>query len=155
MPLDDRAKRRQDKAKKYLRLFLRDTPALNRLIRREESDDELLQFALDLAIDDWNVTAPVIGNTNISNFPSLSLLMTAATVQILKMQGLHQARNELNYNTGGSSFIRSNKSQIYQSWCINFANEYELKKRNLKIWQNIAGGWGGVASEYERIGYSW
>jgi hypothetical protein len=156
-PQTPESKRRWEKAKKYLRLFLLDTPAFNRLIRTEESDDDLISFALDMAIDDWNTTAPVIGNTHIGNFPSLYLLMHAAAIQVLKSQGLRQARNELNYNTGGSSFIRSNKSNYYMSWLTNFAQEFEGKKRNLKVFQNITGGWGGggVASEYDRIGYSW
>lgn len=144
-----------EKAKKYLRLFLRDTPELNRLIRSEESGDDDITFAIDMCISDWNTTTPVIGNTHIGNFPSLYLLMHGAAVQILKSAGLQQARNELNYNTGGSSFVRSNKTQIYQSWMVNFSNEYEMKKRNLKIQENIVNGWGGVASEYDRIGYSW
>ena len=144
-----------EKAKKYLRLFLRDTPELNRLIRKEESDDEMLLFALDMCVDDWNTSAPCIGNTNIGNFPSLYLLMHGAAIQVLKSQGLQQARNELNYQTGGSSFVRSNKTNYYQSWMTNFSAEYELKKRNLKMFKNIQGGWGGVNSEYERIGYSW
>lgn len=150
------ATRRFDKAKKYLRLFLRDTPQLNRLLVNSfESDDEMLTFAIDMTVDDWNVTTPVIGNTNIGNFPSLSLLMQGATIWILKSQGLYQARNELTYQSGGSSFVRTNKSNYYQSWMINLANEYELKKRNLKMQQNISNGWGGVSSEYDRIGYSW
>jgi hypothetical protein len=144
-----------NKAKKYLRLFLRDTPELNRLTRKEESDDEMLQFALDMAIDDWNTTTPVIGNYSIENFPSLYLLLHAAAIQILKSQGIYQARNQLQYNSGGSSFVRSDKTQIYMAWMTNFSNEYELKKRNLKLQQNINRGWGGVASEYDRIGYSW
>lgn len=144
-----------DKAKKYLRLFLRDTPELNRLLNKEESNDELLLFAIDMTLSDWNSTTPVIGNTNICNFPSLYLLMHGAAIQILKSQGLYQARNELTYNSGGSTFVRANKSAYYQSWVSVFSNEYELKKRNLKIQQNISGGWGGVASEYDRLGYSW
>lgn len=149
------ATRRMAKARKYLRLFLRDTPELNRLIRREESTDEDLLFYIDMAIDDWNTTAPVLSMYDISNFPSIYLLMHAAAIQALKSQGLQQARNELNYQSGGSSFVRSNKSGIYQSWMINFSNEYEMKKRNLKIYQNVGRGWGSVSSEYERIGYSW
>lgn len=152
---DQETTRRLNKAKKYLRLFLRDTPALNRLIRKEESDDELLIFAIDMAIDDWNTTAPVIGNTTIANFPSLYLLMHGATINILKMQGLYQSRNELSYNTGGSSFIRTNKTNYYMAWITNFSNEWEMKKRNLKIQQNVARGYGGCFSEYDRIGYSW
>jgi len=146
---------RGERAKRYLRLFLRDTAELNRLIRKEESNDELLQFAIDMTISDWNSTSPFIGNVGINNFPSLYLLMHGAVIQILKTQGLFQARNELNYSAGGSSFMRSNKSNYYMQWMINFANEYEVKKRNMKIAKNIIGGWGGVASEYDRIGYAW
>lgn len=149
------ARARNEKAKKYLRLFMRDTPAFNRLIRREESDDDLMQFALDMGISDWNATAPFVGHTTIGNYPSLYLLMHAGAIQLLKTQGLIQARNELNYSAGGSSFLRSNKSNYYMQWMINFANEYETKKRNLKMAQNIARGWGGISSEYDRIGYAW
>ena len=144
-----------EKAKKYLRLFLRDTPELNRLLRKHESDDELLIFAIDMTISDWNSTTPMMYPVTIGNFPSLYLLMQGAAVTILKSQGLYQARNELNYNAGGSSFVRSNKSNYYQSWMINFSNEYELKKRNMKMQQNVNRGWGGVDSEYMRVGYSW
>jgi hypothetical protein len=108
-----------------------------------------------MAISDWNSTAPFIGNSHIGNFPSLYLLMHGAAVQILKTQGLVQARNELSYSAGGSSFMRSNKSNYYMQWMMNFANELEKKKRDMKIAQNIERGWGGVASEYDRLGYSW
>jgi hypothetical protein len=144
-----------DKARRYLRLFMQDTAQLNRLIRKEESNAELMEFALEMAISDWNSTNPIIGNVDIGNFPSLYLLLHGAAIQLLKSQGLLQARNELNYTAGGSSFMRSNKSNYYQSWMINFANEYEMKKRNMKMFQNIEHGWGGVSSEYDRIGYSW
>lgn len=156
-PRDPVSTRRMDKAKKYLRLFLQDTPEANRLIKKEESDNELLTFAIDMAISDWNTTAPVLSNIDIGSFPSLYLLMHGAAIQILKFQGIKQARNELNYSSGGSSFVRSNKSNYYMTWMTNFSNEYEVKKRNLKIQQNVAGGWGdgGVASEYDRIGFSW
>lgn len=153
--MDAAAQARNDKAKKYLRLFMRDTTAMNRLIRREESDDDLFQFAIDMAISDWNSTTPLIGPVTIGNYPSLYLLMHAAAIQLLKSQGLLQSRNELNYSAGGSSFVRSNKTNYYMQWMINFANEYETKKRNIKIQQNISRGWGGVASEYDRIGYAW
>lgn len=151
------ATQRMDRAKRYLRLFMRDTPAFNRLIRKEESDDELMTFAIEMAISDWNSTTPLIAPVNIENFPSLYLLMHGAAIQLLKTNGILQARNELNYSAGGSSFIRSNKSNYYMQWMQNFAAEYQMSKRNIKISQNISRGWGdgGVASEYDRIGYAW
>lgn len=152
---DPAATERMNKARRYLRLFMLDTPALNRLIRKEESDNEMFDFAIEMAISDWNATTPVLGYTSIANFPSLYLLMHAAAIQLLKSQGLYQARNELNYSAGGSSFVRANKSNYYMQWMTNFANEYETKKRNLKVQQNLSRGWGGVSSDYDRIGYSW
>lgn len=146
---------RMEKAVKYLRLFMMDTPELNRLILKYESNDEMLRFAIEMAISDWNTTSPLIGSKTIGNYPSLYLLMHGAAIQLLKSQGLRQARNELNYSAGGSSFVRSNKSNYYMSWMVNFANEYETKKRNIKIQQNIERGWGGVNSEYDWIGYAW
>jgi hypothetical protein len=146
---------RWDKARKYLRLFLQDTPQLNRLIGKEESNAELLDFALEMAISDWNSTMPPLPSVGMANFPSLYLLMHGAVIQVMKTQGLYQSRNELNYSAGGSSFLRANKTNYYMAWMTNFANEYEMKKKNLKLAQNIARGWGGVNSEYDRIGYSW
>ena len=134
---------------------MRDTAQLNRLIRQEESDDDFFQFAIDMAISDWNSTTPMLNSVDIGNYPSLYLLLHGAAIQILKSQGLLQSRNELTYSSAGSSVIRSNKTAYYQSWIVNFANEYEIKKRNVKIQQNISRGYGGVASEYDRIGYNW
>jgi len=146
---------RMERARRYLRLFLRDTPQLNRLIRKEESDNELLDFALEMTISDWNSTSPHIDRIDIQNYPSLYLLMHGAVIQIMKSQGIYQARNELTYQAGGSSFMRFNKSSYYMNWMINLSNDYEIKKRNMKIAKNITGGWGGVASEYDRIGFNW
>jgi hypothetical protein len=149
------ATRRMEKAKRYLRLFLRDTPELNRLTRKFENDDTALEFGIEMCISDWNSTTPLIGSVNICDFPGIFLLLHGAAIQLLASEGIKQARNELNYNAGGSSFVRSNKTQYFMQWMTNFDNKYQLMKRNLKMQQNINGGWGGVVSEYDRIGYAW
>lgn len=147
---------RLEKTREYLRLFLMDTEELNRLLRRKEIDDRRLDLAIQLAISDWNTTTPLIGSVSIGNFPSFYLLIHGAAIQCLKMAGLYQSRNELTYNSGGSSFIRSNKTAYYQSWIQNFSSEYEVKKQNIKIQQNVVGGYnGGFHSEYFLIGYDW
>jgi hypothetical protein len=149
----DLARARMDKALKYLRMFLQDTPELNRLIRTYELDDEHLRFAIDMAISDWNSTSPPVPGRTIANFPSLYLLMQGSAIQALTMAGIRQSRNELNYSSGGSSFMRSNKTQYYQSWISMFKNDYEMKKRNFKISQNVKRGYGEVFSEYDYIAF--
>jgi hypothetical protein len=156
MELSDFAKRRRDKALEYLRLFLMDTEELNRLLRRKEIDDKRLEFALVLTISDWNTTTPLINKVDWGNFPSLYLLMHGGAIQCLKMAGLYQSRNELTYNSGGSSIVRANKTAYYQSWISNFASEYEAKKLNYKIQANVEGAYGGgFHSEYDMIGYDY
>lgn len=153
MSIEDDARRRMEKAMKYLRLFLQDTPELNRLIRDYELDDEQLRFAIDMAISDYNTTLPPTPAKTILNYPSLYLLMHGAAINALKMAGIRQSRNELQYNSGGSSFSRSNKTQLYQSWLSLFINEYEQKKQNFKLAGNIKRGYGGVFSEYDYVGF--
>ena len=150
---DQRRRQRFNKAMKYLRMFLRDTPELNRLTRDYELDDEHLRFAIDMAISDFNTTMPPTPAKSIENFPSLWLLMHGAAIQALTMSGIQQSRNELNYQSGGSSFVRSNKTAHYQSWISMFKNDYEMKKRQVKIAGNVSRGYGGIFSEYDYVGF--
>lgn len=147
---------RLNKARKYIRMFMMDNEEMNRLLRVKEIDDDRLDLAIDMTISDWNTTTPVIGRVDIVSWPSLYLLIHGAAIQCLKMAGLYQSRNELTYTSGNSSFVRANKTGYYQSWIQNFAAEYEAKKLNYKIQQNIEGAYGnGFFSEYDLIGYDW
>jgi hypothetical protein len=139
-PTDQRRRQRFNKAMKYLRMFLRDTPELNRLTRDYALDDEHLRFAIDMAISDFNTTLPPTPPKSIDNFPSLWLLIHGAAIHALTMEGIQQTRNELNYQSGGSSFMRSNKTAHLQSWIQMFKNDYEMKKRSIKIAGNVASG---------------
>ena len=142
--------------RRLLRLFLNDTPELNRLIRKQESSDEKLDLAIMLAIDDYNITAPPLGNVQVANFPSLWLLIYGATIQVLRSAGLLQSRNELMYQSGNVSVRIFDKTQLYQSWITQFMQDYERKKKEFKMAQNIAGALsGGVRSEYSTLLAFW
>ena len=148
--------RRAQEVRRLLRLFLNDTPELNRLIRTQESTDEKLDLALLLTVDDYNVTPPLLGTAQVANFPSLYLLIYGGAINVLRSAGLLQSRNELAYSSGGVSVRIFDKTQLYQSWIAQFVAEYERKKQNLKISLNInAALAGGVASEYSILNYFW
>ena len=149
------AQERMKKAKKYLRMFLMDNEEMNRLLGRKEIDDDRLELAIMMTISDWNTTTPVIGYVDIASFPSLYLLLHGGAIQCLKMAGFYQSRNELTYNSGGSSFVRANKTPYYQSWISNLASEYEAKKLQFKIQRNIESMYGGdgFPSEYYLVGF--
>jgi hypothetical protein len=150
------AEKKQGEARRLLRLFLNDTPLLNRLIRREESDDPKLDLAILLTIDDWNITPPPLGNVTIDTFPSLWLLIYGSAIHVLRSAGLLQSRNDLPYSSGGVSVRLWDKTQLYQSWIAQFVQEYERKKLNLKMAMNIEASLAsGVRSEYWTISRYW
>lgn len=139
----------QQKARRLLRLFLNDTPELNRLIRTHESTEEKLDLCIELAISDFNTTAPLLANWTVENFPSLWLLIYGATIQTLRSAGLLQSRNELTYSSGGVSVRIFDKTQLYQSWINQFVAEYTKMKQNYKIALNVSMALAnGVRSEY-------
>lgn len=149
---------KQQEARRLLRLFLNDTPELNRLIRREESDDDDLDLAIRLAISDYNITAPPLAEVSIVDFPSIWLLIYGSTIQVLRSKGLLQSRNELVYSSGGVSVRMFDKTQLYQSWIAQFFADYETKKKHYKISLNVTSAMAaqiGVQSEYDVLGYYW
>lgn len=147
---------KQQEARRLLRMFLNDTAELNRLIRQEESDDDKLDLCIRLAIDEYNITPPLLGTTSVANFPSIYLLIHGAAIQCLKSAGILHSRNQLEYSSGGITVRTFDKTQLYQSWIIQFYQDYERKKLDLKKAQNISGAWpAGVHSEYQQIYWYW
>jgi hypothetical protein len=135
-----------------LRVYLRDFPDENRLLPEFETSDPMLDLAIILALDDFNTTPHVTGY-KLSNFPGLYLLLLGSLLQVLRSAGLLQSRNRLNYNEGGISVAVSDKAGDYQSWISSMFNEYERKKRELKIAINITGAFGMAPSEYIFLDY--
>jgi hypothetical protein len=135
-----------------LRKFLRDIDELNKLLDRKESSDNQLELALDMAIDDWNWTAPILQTWTYEDFPSPNMLIRAATIQVLTSAGILYSRNKLDYSDGGITVRVSDQAQEYLAWLNMIVNDYERKKLEIKKQMNIAAGWGsGVYSEYSQI----
>lgn len=145
-----------DQARRLVRLFMNDTPELNRLIRQEESTDAKIDLAIALAINDYNISPPLLGEVQVANFPSLYLLIYGTAINLLRSNGILQARNELTYSSGGVSVRIFDKTQLYQSWIANFLGDYERKKNQFKIAANINNSLAcGVSSEYAILNYFW
>ena len=137
-----------------VRAFLRDYAHKNRLVAGEESSNSDIDLGILLALDDFNfATVPLLGTRNLSNFPSISLLVLGAATWILKSAGILQTRNFLNFSSGGISAVFSDKTQAYQSWISLLQREYETKKAEVKMFLNIGGAYGSVATAYSGLSY--
>ena len=134
-----------------VRLYLRDSPELNRLIAGEESSNRQIVWAIADTLDDFNTT-PHFTNYDLRNFPSRSLLLRGVVVALLESVGLLQTRNHLQFSDGGIQVGVSDKTPFIQSWIQLLKNSYEEKKTRLKVAINIESAWGGgVYSEYRFI----
>jgi len=153
---EKQAQRRLEKIREYMTVFMKDQPILNRLLMRAEFTKTEIDLAVNLTIDDYNTTPPLLTAVTILNFPSLMFMVHGCAIQLLIMGGILQSRNELNYSSGGISVKTSDKTQLYQSWLNLLARGYENKKKEFKISVNIEGAYGsGVMSQYATLGWSW
>lgn len=143
----------RDQAIAQTRAFLRDNPNTNALLNGVETDDALLGLCVDLAMDDWNTTPPLMGNWQLEHHPSQSLLLICAVLWVLKSAGIMQSRNQLDYASGGITIATSNKTPLYQSWINLLMQEYEAKKANLKKAINAEQAYGGISSEYVQVNF--
>jgi len=141
----------REEAVAQTRAFIRDNPNTNALLNGYETDDTLIGFCIELALDDWNTTPPLIGNFQLETHPAKSLVLLASVLWILKSAGLMQSRNQLDYASGGITIATSNKTPLYQSWINLLMQEYEAKKLNMKKAMNAEEAYGGISSEYVQV----
>lgn len=135
------------------RAYIRDIPAMNALLDGVETSDTLIEFCLDLTLDDFNTSPPLIGQFTLWSHPSQSLVLIGTMLWILKSAGIQQSRNQLDYASGGITVATSNKTPLYQSWINILMQEYEAKKANLKKAINAEQAYGGVSSEYSQVNF--
>jgi len=135
-----------------VRLFMRDFPELNRLLRGEESSDRMIAWAVIDAISDFNGT-PHFTSLSLEDLLSLgqrSLMLRMTVIALLESVGLLQTRNHLNYSDGGLNVGVNDKTPMIMNWLQYFKGSTEQMKQRVKVAINIQGmlGQSGVHSEY-------
>jgi hypothetical protein len=137
-----------------VRSFIRDWEELNRLISGEESSNRTIEYCIWLALDEWNTTPPLSGNS-IEDFPSRLILLHLTVIHLLSSVGILKTRNRLTYNDGGFSVQTEEQDVGYQRWIQLFRQMVDPKILKLKVALNIESGWNaGVGSEYGWL-YGW
>ena len=140
--------------KSAVRGYIRDFPELNRLVTGEESSDRMIQYCVFLALDEYNTTPPLTGNT-VSDFPSRVILLQLTVIHLLTSVGILKSRNRFVYNDGGFSVQTEQQDATYLQWISLLRSQVEPKLTRLKVALNISGGYGAaLPSEYTWIN-SW
>lgn len=141
---------------RMMRLWMRDFPQLNRLIRGEESTDRFIVWAVLDFLSDFSQTPPPLGMYTLDTILELgytNLARYGTAIALLESVGLLQTRNQLNFSDGGINVGVSDKTPLIQSWISMFRRKYEQDKIKIKVSLNIQQilGESGVFSEYTFI----
>lgn len=133
----------------YVRMYMRDFPELNRLIKGQESSPRQIAWAIVDTMDDWASTPPFLGVPSISSFPSKHLLCRGAVIALLEGIALLQTRNHLTFSDGGLT-VTVGTPQLILQYLSMMKQSYEEKKARFKASQNIemAMDGAGTYSEY-------
>lgn len=134
---------------KDLRLFLMDKPELNTLISGVRWTPEMIELALQLTVDRFNLIQPPTGTSyTLENFGNKYLLLTGAAAFLLKSASIGDAANSFTYNADAVQVDDRDKAQIFLSLSKELEAEFKEQATNMKISQNISVVYGGHPSEY-------
>jgi hypothetical protein len=139
-----------------MRLWMRDYPHLNRLIRGVEHSNRQIAWAVLDFLSDFSSTPPPLGRYTIEQLLELgysSLARRGTAIALMESVGLLQTRNQLNFSDGGINVGISDKTPMLMQWLQQFQSKYEQDKTKIKISLNIQGiiGECGVHSEYALV----
>lgn len=131
-----------------VRLYAKDDAAMNVLLRgRYQSEDALIELALRLAVNDFNVVPP-ISSYAVDNFPSDTMLMYGTLHHLANGEAERQLRNQVTYNAQGLNAQIDDKYQQYNQLAMYYKQLFEAKIKEMKIQQNLEKAWGGSFSPY-------
>lgn len=131
-----------------VRLYAKDDAAMNVLLQgRYQSEDALIELALRLAVNDFNVVPP-ISSYEIKNFPSDTMLMYGTLHHLANGEAERQLRNQVTYNAQGLNAQIDDKYQQYNQLAMYYKQLFEAKIKEMKIQQNLEKAWGGSFSPY-------
>ena len=129
-----------------VRQFLADKMENNHLLDGEEFSRTSIALAIELAISEYNFMPP-IGGTDITNFPSKTLLMSGTCWKLFSGASALLARNTMAYSDGGLTIPVEERAPLYMSLAAMFQESFLVSARALKTHLNMEDGWGEVRSD--------
>jgi len=137
-----------------VRLYMRDYPELNRLVKGEEHSSRMIAWAIMDMLSDFAGTPPNLGYFTLEMMLQRhyqSFCLRGTVISLLQSAAILQMRNQLNFSDGGISVGVSDKAPQYLQFMSQLQQKYEQEKVQRKVALNIEaamGDAGGVHSEY-------
>lgn len=130
-----------------LRLWIRDYAGNNRLLDQVEFSANEIDKAIDLAVDEYNITTP-ISSLTASGIPK-SLLIKLGASWLIQSEAFLQLRNQATYQDGNVQNIGiDDKHLTYLQFSRALREEALTSLREYKKNLNAEGGYGNISSGY-------
>lgn len=122
-----------------VRLYMRDYPELNMLVKGEESSDRMIAWATFNFLSDFNMTPHFtqVGLDYIYGRGWQAMALDGTTIQLLKSLMILYGRNNLPFSDGGISINMNDKAPLIMQFLSLLQSTYEQNKRNIKTTMNI------------------
>jgi len=130
-----------------VRLFMRDHPQLNRLVKGEEHSDRMIAWAIMDFLSDFASTPPNLGYFSLEDLFAKhyqAFALRGTVVALLQSLSMLQTRNNLQFSDGGIQVAVSDKTPQLQSVWRDLQAKYEQEKVQKKVALNIEQIMGGV-----------
>lgn len=126
-----------------VRAFLYDRCAEdNRLLNSTQWTDDQIMNAMQLAVDEFNSTPPVITHRTTVNFPWKTEWLKGTAAYLLRSEALRQVRNQASYQTGTVTVNDSDKGPVLAQMGDALYKEWMTWVQAMKRQINIFMGWG-------------
>jgi hypothetical protein len=133
-----------------VREFISDKADKNYLLDGEEVSNTMINLCMDLAVSEFNTTAPT-SSYDVTGFPYKALLLSGTLWKIYSGLSALVARNNFSYSDGGVQVPLEERYQMYSLLASTYLADFNSSMSKIKIGQNMNDGWGGVSSDYSRM----
>lgn len=134
-----------------IRVFTKDLPEYNFLSQgSEESSAELIELALEGAVNFFNQISPVT-NYTVDNFPNKIILLNGVCWLLAMAEMNNQVRNQISYSAQGLTAGINDKAPLYQALATMYKENFLSGAQEFKRYINMADAWGSVSSPYIAI----
>lgn len=120
---------------RWLEGYIRDDPAVNRLIDGKQFSPIQLELALQIAFDRLEMTPPHL-HLGISDYP-MHVILRGATLALFEMAQIVDTRNSLDYQDNTLS-VRDTHEEKYGQLIQQFYTQFAKELAEFKVARNIS-----------------
>lgn len=128
------------------------TAAENFLLDSVEYSDEDIHSAMQLTIDKYNSTLPMVDVYTVENFPYRYEMMIGTSATLMRSKAINYSRNRLDFQTKDGATIQDKaKSSEYLQMANIMMKEFEERVHAIKVTKNAEQAFGSVSGQYRYI----